>query len=388
MSEQKSWRPLIKQARRVVIKIGTRVLTDPRGKLDPKSFSRIAGQIAELWQGGRRVVVVSSGAIVTGRKKLGRDRAPLTIPEKQALAALGQPALMRSYEQAFRKYSLPVAQILLTHEDFSSRERYLYCRNTLGTLLRFGVLPVINENDTVAVDEIKFGDNDTLSALVAVLFEADLLVLLSDIEGLCEQDPSINPDAKVIPLVRDLSQEIYERAGPTRSGLGIGGMSTKIQAARTVAAAGIPTFIGNGKTPEMLLRLFEGKIQGTLFLPGARKLKHRKHWIAFVQKTRGEIIVDDGARHALVEGKKSLLPSGVLSVNGRFVPGDAVKVQDSSGRQVGVGLVRYSPSELERIKGKKTSEVQKILGDQYYQEVIHRDDLVLMEEIENPGKEG
>ncbi len=382
MSQQESWRPLIRDARRIIVKIGTGVLTNRQGKLDPKSFSLVAGQIATLWQRGRKIVVVSSGAIVTGRKKLAKDKESLTLPEKQALAALGQPALMRSYELAFRKYSLPVAQILLTHEDFSDRKRYLHSRNTLETLLRFGVLPIINENDTVAVDEIKVGDNDNLSAMVAAMFGADFNVLLSNIDGLCERDPSVYPDAKVIPIVRDLTRDVYECAGPSVSGVGIGGMSTKIQAARTAAAAGIPTFIGNGKVPGLLLRLFEGKIQGTLFLASGKKIKGRKHWIAFSMKPQGQIVVDQGASRALVEGKKSLLPSGIVSASGRFDPGDAVSIMDQAGNKIGVGIIRYSPSEVERIKGKKTSEIARILGEGYYQEVIHRDDLVLTDETD------
>jgi glutamate 5-kinase len=383
MKEDTNWRASIKSARRIVLKIGTVVLVGKKGRLDPKSFSMIAEQIAALWQGGKKIVVVSSGAIVTGMKKLAREKDNLTLPEKQAMAALGQPALMRSYELAFRKYSIPVAQILLTHEDFSDRKRYLHSRNTLETLLRFGILPVINENDTVAVDEIKVGDNDNLSAMVAAMFGADLVILLSSIEGLCNKDPSIHPDAKVIPIVKDLDKAIYESAGPSKTGIGIGGMSTKIQAARTAAAAGIPTFIGNGKRPRILLRLFEGKMQGTLFLPSARKIRGRKHWIAFSQKPRGEIRVDEGAARALIQGKKSLLPSGVISATGRFEQGDAVNLKDENGRKIGVGLVRYSASEVERIKGRKTSEVENILGYKYYQEIIHRDDLVLTQEIGN-----
>jgi glutamate 5-kinase len=270
-----------------------------------------------------------------------------------------------------------VAQVLLTHEDISDRHRYLNSRNTLLALLAKGIIPVINENDTVAVEEIKVGDNDKLSALVAGLVDADLLVLFSDIAGLCDHDPGLHAEAQVIPVLREISRAVTECAGPSISPVSVGGMSSKIEAARTVQAMGIPTFIGSGKVPGILPRIFEGKIQGTLILPSGKKLRGRQYWIAYAQKPRGDLQVDAGARKALVEGKKSLLPSGVIGVQGKFEPGDAVRVLDPQGAEFARGLVRFSSSDLHRIKGLKTSAIEAVLGACDYEEVIHKDDLVL-----------
>jgi len=370
-------RQVLRQAQRVVVKIGTRVLTTAAGGLDPKVFARLAGEVAEARRMKREIVIVSSGAMAAGRKRLGIGPAKLTMPEKQAVAALGQPDLIAAWERAFRKHGLLVAQVLLTHEDFAERLRYLNSRNTLVTLLEKGIIPVINENDTVAVEEIKFGDNDRLSALVAGLLDADLLVLLSDIMGLCDQDPGLHADAQVIPVVRELTREVFECAGPSRHALATGGMSSKIVAARAVSSMGIATFIGNGRTPGLLSRIFEGKIQGTLILPSGKKLRGRQYWIAFARKPRGQVQVDAGARRALVEGNKSLLPSGVTQVHGRFAAGDAVAVTDPEGVEFARGLVRFSASDLNRIKGLKTSAIEAVLGERDYEEVIHKDDLVL-----------
>ena len=370
-------RQALRQARRVVVKIGTRVLTTAAGGLDPKVFARLAGEVAAARRSKREIVIVSSGAVAAGRKRLGLGPEKLTLPEKQAVAALGQPDLIAAWERAFRKHGLLVAQVLLTHEDFAERLRYLNSRNTLFTLIEKGIIPVINENDTVAVEEIKFGDNDRLSALVAGLLDADLLVLLSDIAGLCDRDPGLHPDAQVIPLVRELNRAVFECAGPSQHPLSTGGMSSKVEAARAVSAMGVATFIGQGKTPGILGRIFEGKIQGTLILPSGKRLRGRQYWIAFARKTRGQVQVDAGARRALVEGNKSLLPSGILAVHGRFEAGDAVAVTDPEGVEFARGLVRFSSADLNRIKGLKTSAIAAILGECDYEEVIHKDDLVL-----------
>ena len=370
-------RQVLRQAQRVVVKIGTRVLTTAAGGLDPKVFARLAGEIAEARQAKREIVIVSSGAMAAGRKRLGIGPEKLTLPEKQAVAALGQPDLIAAWERAFRKHGLLVAQVLLTHEDFAERLRYLNSRNTLLTLLEKGIVPVINENDTVAVEEIKFGDNDQLSALVAGLLDADLLVLLSDIVGLCDRDPGLHPDAKLIPVVRLLRREVFECAGPTQHALSTGGMSSKVEAARTVSPMGIATLIGNGRTPGLLGRVFEGKNPGTLIMPSGKRLRGRQYWIAFARKPRGQVQVDAGARRALVEGNKSLLPSGITQVHGRFEAGDAVAVTDPAGVEFARGLVRFSSSDLNRIKGQKTSAIEAILGECDFEEVIHKDDLVL-----------
>jgi len=370
-------RQALRQARRIVVKVGTRVLTTAAGSLDPRVFARLAGEVAEAGRARREVVMVSSGAIAAGRKRLHLGQVKLTLPEKQAVAALGQPELIAHWQRAFHKHGLLVAQVLLTHEDFSERLRYLNSRNTLVALLAKGIIPIINENDTVAVEEIKFGDNDRLSSLVAGLLDADLLVLLSDIEGLCDQDPGIHADARVIPVVRELNRAVTECAGPSRNALSTGGMSSKIEAARAIAAMGIPTFIGNGKTPGLLGRLLAGKIVGTLILPSGKRLRGRQYWIAFAHQPSGQIQVDPGARRALVEGNKSLLPSGVTQVQGRFEPGDAVTVADPQGVEFARGLVRFSSTDLNRIKGLKTSAIASVLGECDYEEVIHKDDLVL-----------
>lgn len=381
-------RQLLRQARRVVLKIGTRVLTRPAGGLDSKVFARLAGEVAAVRHDQREVLIVSSGAIAAGRKLLNLGPVRLTLPEKQAVAAVGQPELMAHWSRAFHRHGLKAAQVLLTHEDLADRHRYLNSRNTLLTLLGQGIIPVINENDTVAVEEIKLGDNDKLSALVAGVVDADLLVLFSDIDGLCDHDPGAHAEAQVIPVLREITPAVAECAGPTPSPVSVGGMSSKLEAARTVQTMGIPTFIGNGKTPGLLPRLLEGKIPGTLILPSGRKLRGRQYWIAYAQKPRGEVRVDAGARRALVEGKKSLLPSGVIGVQGRFEPGDAVRVVDPKGEEFARGLVRFSASDLERIKGLKTSAIEAVLGACDYEEVIHKDDLVLVEARElSDGRE-
>ncbi len=376
-----SHRDLLKKAHRIVIKIGSRVLTTSRGTPNTKIFTRLAADIMHLRSSGRQVILVSSGAIAQGRKKLNLGDRKLTMPQKQAAAAAGQVALMDAYARAFKKYSQPVAQILLTHDDFQNRQRYLHSRNTLNQLLELGALPIINENDTVSVDEIMFGDNDNLSALVAGLVEADLLLMLTDIDGLCESDPADDPQAKVMPLVRDCDKEVYACAGPSHSAVGIGGMITKINAARSVASMGIPTFIGNGKVESLIPRVFEGKILGTLFLPTSKKLRGRKYWIAFVHQPKGDITIDPGACRAVTERGKSLLPSGVLSLKGRFHTGDAVRIICSDKGEVARGLVRYDAQDLKRIKGLKTSQIEQVLGEKYYDEIVHRDDMVLTADL-------
>jgi glutamate 5-kinase len=306
--------------------------------------------------------------------------SPKTIPEKQATAAIGQPLLMEAYENAFRIQECTIAQILLTKDDFTNRARYLNAKNTFSALLDKGVVPVVNENDTVAVEEIKLGDNDNLSALVANLIEADLLIILSDIDGLFSDDPTKNHNAELIPIVEKITPQIEKLAKSSKSELSTGGMATKIQAAKRCVSAGIAMIIANGKNPNALEEIFSGDFRGTLFLPVEKKLNVRKKWIGFVSHANGYIVVDDGAKNALLKRQKSLLPSGVLEVHGEFKAHDTISVRDREGTEIAKGVTGFSSMDLGKIKGKKTSELEKILNCKSCDEVIHRDNLVLIGE--------
>ena len=370
---------IVSKARRVVIKIGSAVLTSSGGGLDQKRIEQLVGEIVSLMGERREVVLVSSGAIAAGLAKLGLKKTKgMPLPLKQAAAAVGQSGLMWMYEKTFGAHGKKVAQVLLTREDLSNRNRFLNARNTLHTLLEYGVIPIINENDTVAVDEIKFGDNDNLSGMVVQLTDADLLVILSDIDGLYTADPRIHPDARFIPVVEKITAELERGAGDALSGVGMGGMRSKLMAAKKVGAYGVTTVILNGKKNGMLAALFEGRETGTLFLPRLEKMDSRKHWIAYTAASKGGIVVDDGAHDALVNKGKSLLPGGVVSVEGSFKVGDCVNCLDIRGSVFGRGLTKYSSIELDKIRGLKTSQIEPILGHKDYDEVIHRDDLVIL----------
>jgi glutamate 5-kinase len=364
---------------RVVIKVGSAVLASSEKGLDCARIERLAAEISDLLLIGHQVILVSSGAIAAGLLKLGITRKkgmPLSL--KQAAAAVGQPGLMRIYEKTFNAHGRDVAQVLLTREDLSNRTRFLNARNTLQTLLDYGVIPIINENDTVSVDEIKFGDNDNLSGMVVHLVDADLLVILSDIDGLYTADPRLDASAELIPLVEKITADLERGAGDAQSLVGTGGMRSKIMTARKVGAYGSPVAIINGKKAGLLHALFEGRSVGTLFLPKAEKRDSRKHWIAFTVTCKGKVIVDDGGREALVNKGKSLLPGGVIKVEGTFKSGDCVICIDQAGSSFARGLVKYSSFDLDRIKGLKTSQIASVLGQKDYDEVIHRDDLVIL----------
>ncbi|ABL00551.1 glutamate 5-kinase [Pelobacter propionicus] len=371
-------RELFRKIKRVVVKIGSRVLTDDEGALDMGVIGRICGDIASLRRQGRQVVLVSSGAIAAGRSELGMTEKPRTIPHKQAAAAIGQTRMMRAYEESFAPHGLKVAQVLLTREDLASRQRFLNARATLDALLGFGVIPVINENDTVVVEEIKFGDNDNLSALVTNVAEAGLLVIMTDIEGFYSADPRSNPDAVLVPLVQGITREIERAAGGSGSSVGTGGMATKVAAAKKAAKNGVPTIIVPGKREGIIATLMAGQEVGTLFLPLDACLNRRKHWLAYSLKPAGRIIVDDGAREVLLKKGKSLLPSGVLRVEGRFERGACVRVCGSDEQEFARGLSDYSSSEIARLAGQRSSRIEAILGYRYGDVIIHRDNLVVL----------
>jgi len=367
---------LLRHVRRAVVKVGSNVLSGPQG-LRRERVRALAGEIAALVARGRQLVVVTSGAVATGAPRLGARRHRLEW--RQAAAAVGQIGLMTAYERAFAAHERIVAQVLLTHTDLSDRRRYLNARHTLRTLLDLGVVPIVNENDTVAVEELKFGDNDHLSALTASLVEADLLVVLSDVEGLHTRDPRLDPEASLVRLARAEDPAMREVAGPARSEVGTGGMASKVAAAREAAAVGIPTIIADGTRDGVLAAVFEPSVEvGTLILADGDRLAHRKHWIAYALKPSGALHLDAGAEHAVAESGRSLLPSGVRAIEGSFGVGDCVRCIGPDGREFARGLVNYTAAELDKIKGVHTREVERLLGYKASDEVIHRDDLVVL----------
>jgi glutamate 5-kinase len=374
---------LLRTVRRLVVKVGSGVLSQGSFALETRTIRSLAAQIHACRQAGRQVALVSSGAIVAGVGRLGLTGRPRSIPLKQAAAAIGQGALIRTYEEAFAAHGVKVAQVLLTGDDLRDRARYLNARNTLFTLLDLGVLPIINENDTVAVEEIKFGDNDRLSALVAALMDADLLVILTDTDGLFTADPRRSPKARLIPVVTGDEAKGAYWAGAPASATGVGGMASKVEAARLAAASGIPTLVANGMLPDTLTRLLAGEPLGTLFLPDVERLQGRKRWLALASRPKGAILVDEGAKRALVERGKSLLPSGVKGTLKPFGVGDVVSLVGPDKAEFARGLTNYTAEEVERIKGIKTGEIERALGYRHSDEVIHRDNLVVL----NGGRE-
>ncbi len=365
---------IVKKTKRIVVKVGSAVIAGERGR---SVFERLAGDIHAIKGAGTEAVIVTSGAVATGMKRLRLKERPVSIPERQAVAALGQGSLMALYDDAFEKLGEKTAQVLLTHDDFADRKRFLNARNTLLTLLRFGIIPVINENDTVAVEEIKFGDNDALSALTTNLIEADMLVILTDIDGLYDKDPRKDADAKRVLLVEDVDSLAFDLGGQG-SALGTGGMRSKCDAARKAAHFGIPTIITTGFEEGILSRILDGEAVGTLFLPKEDKLTSWKHWIAFSTRPSGRVFVDDGAKDALLNKGKSLLPSGIKDVDGSFDAGEVIHCVDARGMEFARGLSNYGSDEIKRIKGAKSREIENILGYKFFDEVIHRDNLVVL----------
>lgn len=371
---------LLESVKRVVIKIGSGVLCSANSEeISSATVRRLVNDICDLDADGRfEVVVVTSGAVVSGARHLKMKLPHLSIPLKQAAAAIGQVSLMNIYDKSFGERGKKVAQILLTHDDISNRRRYMNARNALTTLLELGIVPIINENDSAAVHEIKFGDNDTLSAMITSLVDADLLLILSDVEGLFSADPAKDPKARLIDDVKKISERTFDIAGTGSSVTGVGGMKAKVMAAQAAGSYGVPTWVIGGKKEGSIrdaMRLGKG---GTFFYPSTTKMKQRKHWIAHLLKPKGKVRVDSGAKDALVKKGKSLLPSGIISVSGKFESGEAVSLLDGDKKEFARGLVKYHSFELQKIKGKKSGEIEGLLGYKSYDEVIHRNDMVIL----------
>lgn len=365
---------------RIVVKIGSGVLTVDNG-LNTDAIRSVSGQICNLLEKGLEVIVVSSGAMASGTKRVGLSKRPEDTPGRQAVAAIGQAGLILEYEKSFGRYNKKVAQILLTSEDLSNRKRYLNARNTMVQLLSWGVVPIINENDTVAVEEIRFGDNDHLSASITLLMDADLLINLTDIDGLYDKDPRKFPDAGLINVVARINKTTEKMASAIPGALGAGGMLSKIKAAKKVTASGIPMIIANGEEQDILIRLLDNQKYGTLFVPNEKKMTPRKCWIAFTTKPKGTIRIDRGAAVAILKNGKSLLPSGILGVEGNFNIGDPVQL--AAGEEIlGTGLVNYSSVDILKIMGFRSTEIKELIGYKSYDEVIHRDNLAITGECE------
>lgn len=368
---------LFASVRRVVVKLGTRVVTVKDNELNEAVIARLASDIATLRARGIQVAVVSSGAVGAGMGRLGLVNRPRKLAELQATAAVGQGLVMNAYKQAFRAYDIPVGQVLLTSDDLDHRQRYLNAQNTLDQLFRFGVVPIVNENDSVAVEELQLsvGENDRLAALVAHLVDAQLLTILTDVDGVFSGDPSQNPDAHLIPFIRGISKDLYEVVGSRGSSVSRGGMRTKLRAAEIAAMGGRMTLIAGGHH-NSLVSILDGHPVGTLVVPDERSLSGKEVWLA-QSRTRGVVVVDDGAAMALVEGGKSLLPSGIVDVVGDFDAGDLVGVESQQKVEIARGLVRFNAEEVYQIRGKHTHEVADLLDDAHGSVVIHRDHMVV-----------
>jgi len=362
----------------IVVKVGTRVLTLPDGTLNYERIAQLADQLHQVMTSGRQVALVSSGAVGAGMGRLGLTSRPTSLARLQAVAAVGQSVLVEAYEKMLRIHGHHAAQILLTTEDLDHRTRYLNARNTILTLLEYGAVPIINENDTVAVDELKttFGDNDRLAAIVTNLIQAPLLVLLSDVAGLYDGDPAA-PHSRVIPTVKHLDKSIFDLVCDSSRGLGKGGMASKLEAARQATAGGENVIIAGGHMPDALPRIIAGEVVGTLFLAQGSLVAARKRWIGLTVQPRGQLTLDAGARRAIEHQGRSLLPIGVLEVGGRFDKGDVVALCDANHLEFARGLSNYSSADIQRIKGLRTDAIAAALGYHPYDEIIHRDNMVV-----------
>jgi len=369
-------RQVLTCGKKIIVKLGSMVLAAPGGGVDQNLIDRLAQEMADLSRQGRVFVIVSSGAILMGMQEMGRRQRPRTVQEKQALAAIGQNRLMRAYMESFSRHGIKVGQVLLTREGLDNRPRFVMARNTLETLLHMGVIPVINENDTVAVDEIRFGDNDFLASMVVNLADADLLILLTNTRGLFSRDPRLG-EGKLVEVVEDVDEAVLGMAGGAGAA-GTGGMSSKVLAAKRVAHMGVPTVIADGRTPGAIKSILQGEPVGTLFLPSPEKLASRKHWIAYSANPKGTLVIDDGAVKALTVGKKSLLPSGILEVKGRFENGALVRCVNREGREIARGVTEFSSGQIRMVRGRHSKDIELILGSCPGEEIIHRDDLVIL----------
>ena len=372
-------REALKKAKRIVIKVGTSTITYANGKRNFSQIDRLAREISDLQNQGKEMILVTSGAVAVGVDRMGLPGKPKTIPGKQAAAAVGQGVLMHTYEKFFADYGQIVAQVLITKTEAIDRHRYTNTRNTFMELMRQRVIPIVNENDVVALDELKIGDNDNMSALVAGIVDADLVIILSDVDGLYTANPQTHPDAVIVPEVAEITPEIEASAGGVGSARGTGGMATKIQAAKAATSSGIHLVIASGTEKNAITRVLQGEELGTLFVSRENRLQFRKRWLAFGAKIAGSIVVDDGCAKAIRKaGGCSILPAGVFAVQGEFLPGSTVSVIDKDAHELARGLVHYSSAELEQIKGRNSGEIANILGHKNFDEVIHRDDLVIL----------
>lgn len=372
-------REMLKNAKRIVVKVGTSTITYSNGKRNFSQIDRLARELSDLQNQGKEMILVTSGAVAVGVDRLGLPQKPDTIPGKQAAAAVGQGVLMHTYEKFFADYGQVVAQVLLTKTESIDRHRYTNSRNTFMELLKQGVIPIVNENDVVALDELKIGDNDNMSALVAGIVDADLVIILSDIDGLYTANPQTNPDAELVSLVTEITPEIEASAGGVGSARGTGGMATKIQAAKAATSSGINLVIASGTEKNAIPRIVNGENIGTLFVSRENRLQFRKRWLAFGARIQGSVVVDAGCAEAIHKaGGCSILPAGVVSVEGCFEPGSTISVKDGDGHELARGLSHYSSEELEKIKGCKSCDIEDIIGHKNYDEIIHRDDLVIL----------
>ena len=372
----------------MVVKIGTRLLTGSTQNLDMAVMSNLVAQVALLHKQGVESIIVSSGAIASGRQKLGLTRAIKDVPLKQVLAAVGQSRLMNTYEWLFDKHDITVAQALLTKADLADRAGYLNARNTLLALLELGVIGIVNENDVISIDEIKeakFGDNDNLSAMVANLVDADLLIILTDTDGLYTADPNRDPGAQLIPVVEKINAKIVRLGAINEDNIGTGGMITKIEAARLATSSGVEVIIANGKEENVIVRLASGEALGTRFLPLTSKLESRKRWLLSGLSTRGKLVIDEGAATALRKQNRSLLSAGIDRVEGKFKRGDIVAIYDTGGKHLGCGITSYSSENIGIIKGAHSSKIANLLSFDYGPEVVHRNNLALLERKETSG---
>lgn len=379
MLNNEASREALKKAKRIVIKVGTSTITYANGKRNFSQIDRLAREISDLQNQGKEMILVTSGAVAVGVDRMGLPGKPKTIPGKQAAAAVGQGVLMHTYEKFFADYGQIVAQVLITKTEAIDRHRYTNTRNTFMELMRQRVIPIVNENDVVALDELKIGDNDNMSALVAGIVDADLVIILSDVDGLYTANPQTHPDAVIVPEVAEITPEIEASAGGVGSARGTGGMATKIQAAKAATSSGIHLVIASGTERNAITRVLQGEELGTLFVSRENRLQFRKRWLAFGAKIAGSIVVDDGCAKAIRKaGGCSILPAGVFAVQGEFLPGSTVSVIDKDAHELARGLVHYSSAELEQIKGCNSGEIANILGHKNFDEVIHRDDLVIL----------